>query len=220
MACTRAAKSGVSDRTISRRRRVTPDVLPLNWRFEMQFVPTRLVLAGVMAITWISWAVWANVPHYYNAQEMEQKIAAVVGPNNVNLKPANAGFPFAFMRYDYSNNDHLTVYDTELSALLPNVLFSIICAVGVALLIVRTRCISLGGLALLGCLLLPAVLLYLRLNGLHPHVITYLYLAPLVMLLLVVASEMARKQKGKNQAMHPSREVEHLGDGESLVATG
>ena len=73
----------------------------------MRFLPTRLVLAGLMAALWIGWASWANVPHYYDAQEMQKKTAAVVGPNSVDIQPANAGFPFAFMRYDYSNNAQL-----------------------------------------------------------------------------------------------------------------
>lgn len=63
----------------------------------MRFFPTRLMLAGLMAALWIGWAIWANVPHYYDAQEMQQKITAVVGRNNGDIQPANAVFPFAFM---------------------------------------------------------------------------------------------------------------------------
>lgn len=108
----------------------------------------------------------------------------------------------------------------EPSALLPNILFSVAGALGVALLTARTRRLSFAGVASLCCLLLPAVSPYFLLNGMHPDVTSYLYLTPLVMLLLGVASEMARKQRGKSHAMAPSREVEGFGNGESLVATG
>ncbi|MDM4019605.1 hypothetical protein, partial [Roseiconus lacunae] len=84
----------------------------------------RVLLTFILSLAWIGWAVWANAPHYYDARAMEKEIAAVLGQANVNLQPAQAGFPFAYMRYDYSNAEQLTIYDTSLSAILPNVLFA------------------------------------------------------------------------------------------------
>jgi hypothetical protein len=170
----------------------------------MRFLPTHLTLSGLMAALWIGWAIWANVPHYYDTQEMQNTIATVAGPNNVDLQPANAGFPFAFMQYDYANNGQLTVHAMQPSTLLPNILFSIAGSLGVALLIARTRRISFAAVALLCALLLPAVSLYVLLNGLHPDVISYLYLTPLVMLVLNVASDTIRKQRRKNNGINGS----------------
>ena len=186
----------------------------------MRSLLKRPTIALLLALLWISWALWANVPHYYDAQAMKTEIAAALGSENVNLQPAAAGFPFTYMRYDYSNSDQLTIHDTELSALLPDALFSLAGALGIALLVARTRHISFLGIALLCCLLCPAALMHVRLNGLHPAVISYLYLLPLIMLMIALAVETIRDRKRQNQAMHSSREAARFDDGQSSAATG
>ena len=186
----------------------------------MRFLLKRPTIALLFALLWIGWALWANVPHDYDAQAMKTEIAAVLGPENVNLQPAAAGFPFTYMRYDYSNSDQLTIHDTELSALLPNALFSLAGALGIALLVARTRHISFLGIALSCCLLFPAALMHVRLNGLHAAVVSYLYLLPLMLLMIALAVETIRGRKRQRQASHPSREVERFDNGQSSVATG
>ena len=164
----------------------------------MQSLFKRPALALLMASLWIGWAVWANAPHFYDAQAMEMEIAAVLGQANVNLQPAAAGFPFTYMRYDYSNANQLTLHDTELSALLPNVLFVFAGTFGVALLVARMRRVSLLGIAALCCLIVPAVMMYIGLNGFHSAVISYLYLAPLVLLMMSLAVETIRERRRQN----------------------
>ena len=162
----------------------------------------RPAFALLMASLWVGWAVWANVPHHYDALAMEKEIAAVLGEADVNLQPAQAGFPFAYMRYDYSNADQLTIYDTTLSALLPNVLYAIAGVLGVSLLVVRIRRVSIIGVVAVCCLMAPAALTYFRLNGLHPDVISYLYLVPLILLMLSFARDTIRERMSQNKVVH------------------
>ena len=186
----------------------------------MRFLLKRPTIALLLALLWIGWALWANVPHYYDAQATKTEITAVLGPRNINLQPAAAGFPFTYMRYDYSNSDRLTIHDTELSALLPNAMFSLAGAMGIGLLVARTRQISFFGIALLCCLLFPAALMHVRLNGFHPAVISYLYLVPLIMLMIALAVETIRDRKRQNQAMHACREAGRVDNGQSSITTG
>ena len=171
---------------------------------EMRSLCKRPAIALLMASLWIGWAVWANVPHYYDADAMEKAVAAVLGQANVDLQPAEAGFPFAYMRYDYSNSNQLTIHDTELSALLPNILFSVAGTLGVALLVVRVRRVSFVGVLAFCCLMVPVAFMHLRLNGLHPDVISCLYLVPLILLMLSFAKDMIRDRRRQNHEMHGS----------------
>ena len=183
----------------------------------------RFAFALTMATLWIGWAIWANVPHYYDAQAMKTEIAAVLGHTDVDLQPAQAGFPFAYMRYDYSNADRLTIYDTTYSALIPTVLFAIAGTLGVSLLVMRTHQVSLFGALAFCCLMVPAALMYLLLNGSHSDLISYLYLVPLVLLMLTAATNGFREQRGQNStadAGHRTGELEIPTNGPSSVATG
>jgi hypothetical protein len=186
----------------------------------MPFVLKRTAVALTMASLWIGWAVWANVPHYFDARAMEKEIATVIGPANVNLQPAQAGFPFAYMHYDYSNGDQLTIYDATFSTLLPNVLFALVGTLGVVLLAMRIRRLSISGLLMACSLIAPAVVMYIRLNGWHPDVVAYVYILPLIVLLMSIVVEKIRERRRQNKAMHPSREVEVFENGQSSVATG
>ncbi|TWU17801.1 hypothetical protein Pla52o_50160 [Novipirellula galeiformis] len=164
----------------------------------------RPAIALVMASLWIGWAVWANAPHYYDAQAMEREIAAVLGHADVNLQPAEAGFPFAYMRYDYSDSNQLSIHATDLSVLLPNVLFSLAGTFGVALLVVRMRRMSLLGIVALCCLVAPAAFMSIRLNGLHPTVMSCLYLVPLILLMMSLAAEAIRGGRVRSNSMQRS----------------
>ena len=170
----------------------------------MRSLLKRPTLAFVMASVWIGWAIWANVPHFYDAQAMHEEIAAVVGRANVEMQPAATGFPFTYMRYDYSNSNQLTIHDTELSALLPNILFSLAGTFGITLLVARMRHLSFLGIAISLCLILPAAFMNFYLNGWHPAVITYLYLVPLMLLLMSLAVETIQERRRQNHRMHGS----------------
>lgn len=171
----------------------------------MRFLRTRPLLGSLLLTLWIGWAVWANLPHYADIQATERQVAALSWPSeNYVVQPAQAGFPFAYMRYDYPYNGQLSVYDTEPSAALPNLLFCLAGILGVALLVARTRRVSFAGIALMCCLLAPALLLYILFNGPHPDVISYLYLTPLVFLLVSLVAEAVGKQASQNHALNES----------------
>lgn len=174
----------------------------------MRFLRTRPLLGSLLILLWIGWAVWANLPHYYDMQATEREVAAMLWPNeNYIVQPARAGFPFPFMRYDYSNNGQLNVLDTELSAVLPNFLFCLAGVLGVVLLVARTRRMSFAGIALMCCLLAPALLLYILLNGPHSDVTSYTYLTPLVFLLVSLVVEAVGRQTSQPHTLNESRQA-------------
>ncbi|WP_236621302.1 hypothetical protein, partial [Rhodopirellula sallentina] len=72
----------------------------------------RLVLAASLFVLWTAWAIWANQPHYYDAQALEQEIAKLFPTGSApKLEPASGGFPVHHMRYDFSGNEDLTVHE-------------------------------------------------------------------------------------------------------------
>jgi hypothetical protein len=170
----------------------------------MRVLRERSAFAILMASLWIGWAAWANAPLRYSALAMETEINAVLGEAKKNMQPAEAGFPFAYMRYDYSQADQLTIYDTALSAILPNVLFTIAGALGVSLLVMRVRRVSIVGGVTFCCLMAPAVFMYLRLNGLHSDIMSYLYLVPLILLVASFATDSIRERRRQKNEMLPS----------------
>ncbi|QDS93576.1 hypothetical protein FF011L_23490 [Roseimaritima multifibrata] len=161
----------------------------------MLFQKKRILIACAVAVIWGGWAVWANVPHFYDIQVARAKLASVMP--NATLEPASAGFPFAYMRYEYSQNGALLPYDFAPSAALPNILFCLTGITGALLLVFRIRRLSIGLVGLFCVVGAPAVLLYVLLNGPHSDVVSYLYLTPVALLLACLATDGWRTEAGR-----------------------
>lgn len=150
----------------------------------------RIVIAILLVLLWIGWSIWAHIPHYYDSNARAKEVASILGPGNVKLQPARAGFPFDYMRYDYSNAGQLTVWSWQPDAFFPNALFTLIGTLGVAVLVLRTRRITLAeGLVAVG-FVAPAVALYTVLNGWHHSVIAYVYMLPAGLLMTSLTAEL------------------------------
>ncbi len=172
----------------------------------MSFPKTRIVLAAIFAVVWFGWAVWANIPLYYDIQALRNELAVTM-PSAV-VEPASTGFPLPYMRYEYTRTGQLVPIYLAPSAALPNLLFCLTGIAGALLLVFRTRQVTIGFVALLFVMVSPAVLLYVLLNGFHPDVVAYLYLTPLAMFLALQAIK-----RGEN------REVPQSFGGESNLLT-
>ncbi|WP_205855230.1 hypothetical protein [Pirellula sp. SH-Sr6A] len=150
----------------------------------------RMVIAVLFVLLWIGWSVWDHIPHYYDSNALAKEMASIVGTGSVKLEPAQAGFPFLYMRYDYSNAGQLTVWSWQPDAFFPNALFTLIGTLGVVVLVLRTRRITLaGGLIAVG-FIAPAVALYTVLNGWHHSVIAYVYMLPAGLLMTSLTAEL------------------------------
>lgn len=160
----------------------------------MLFQRNRTLIAGLCATIWIGWAVWANLPHHYDFLALQAELA--VSMPHATLGPARAGFPFWYMRYEYPPNGELLVLSSELSAVLPNILFCLTGTLGVTLLVLRVRRFSAAGVLLVCLLAFPGLVLYVLLNGPHSDVITYLYLTPLALLLFTLCYEAWQQEDG------------------------
>ncbi|XZE45660.1 hypothetical protein SH467x_000909 [Pirellulaceae bacterium SH467] len=160
----------------------------------------RIVIAILLVLLWIGWSVWAHIPHYYDSNARAKEVASILGPGNVKLQPARAGFPFDYMHYDYSNAGQLTVWSWQPDAIFPNALFTLICTLGVAVLVLRTRRISpVQGLLAFG-LLAPAIALYTVLHGWHTSVITYVYMLPAGLLMTSLTADLLGRQESDRDA--------------------
>ncbi len=161
----------------------------------MLFQRKRTLIACLIALVWIGWAIRANTPQYYDIQALRAELA--VSMPQATLQPASAGFPFGYMHYQYSPDGKLQILDSEPSAVLPNLLFCVSGILGVSLLVFRIRRISAAGIGLFCLVALPALVLYILLNGPHPNVISYVYLSPLAILLSVLSHEAWRLGNGR-----------------------
>ncbi len=157
----------------------------------------RILLAAIVAVVWIGWAMWSNVPHFYDIEALRQELAVTMP--NATVEPSSAGFPFGYMRYEYSKAGQFLPVDWNPSAALPNALFCLTGIAGAILLVFRIRRITIGLVALIFMMLVPATALYFLLNGLHPDVIAYLYLTPLALFLILQVFEKVQN-KGVRQS--------------------
>ncbi|GAB5405069.1 MAG: hypothetical protein Aurels2KO_33000 [Aureliella sp.] len=155
------------------------------------------MVAALIVLAWIGWAVWANMPHYYDTQALQAELAVSM-PQATPL-PASAGFPFSYMHYQYSPDGTLQILDSEPSAVLPNLLFCVTGILGVSLLLFRIRNVSVAGACLFFLLAIPALVSYVLLNGPHPDVIRYVYLGPLAILLTVLCHEAWKSGNGRTE---------------------
>ncbi|WP_160149385.1 hypothetical protein [Roseiconus lacunae] len=144
----------------------------------------RLVLAASLFVLWVAWAYWANIPHYYDAQAMEQETAELfpAGPMP-KIGPVVGGFPVNHMRYDFSRDEKLTFHDYSKDKLGLNVLLCALATIAVTSLALWTANVSRSNLVISAFLLMPACLAY-ALFRLHPLVIAYVYFLPLIILIV------------------------------------
>lgn len=160
----------------------------------------RIVIAILFMLLWIGWSVWAHIPHYYDANALAKEVASILGQGNVKLEPARAGFPFDYMHYDYSNAGQLTIWSWQPDAIFPNALFTLIGTLGVALLVVHTRRLSLARGLFAVCLIAPAVALYIVLYGWHTSVMTYVYMLPAGLLMTSLTADLLSGQASDREA--------------------
>ena len=160
----------------------------------MSSLRLRSALLLIVASIWIGWTCWANYPHRYDAQLMQQELDVAFAPNVApTLGSARVGFPVEYMRYDFSFKNQLTVHNTDLGGLFLNLL---LCPLGIfaaILLVARVHRVTFSNLASFLVLLVPGIALYILLNGPHPIVTTYLFFVPLVLLLASVCRELFSK---------------------------
>lgn len=175
-------------------------VLPLRKK-KMSSLRLRSALLLIVATVWIGWACWANYPHRYDAQLMQQELDVAFAPNVApTLGPARVGFPVEYMRYDFSFKNQLTVHNTDLGGILLNLLLCPLGILAAVLLVAHVPHVTFTNLASVFVLLVLGVALYFLLNGPHPIVTTYFFFVPLILLLAAVCRELFSKYNAAEPA--------------------
>ena len=160
----------------------------------MSSLRLRSSLLLFVAAVWIGWACWANYPHRYDAQLVQQELDAAFAPNVApTLGPSRVGFPVEYMRYDFSDGNQLTVHNTDLGGLFLNLLLCPLGIFAVVLLVARVHHLTFANLASFFLFLVPGISLYFLLNGPHAIVTTYFFFVPLILLLASVCRELFSK---------------------------
>ncbi|MBB3210594.1 hypothetical protein FHS27_006442 [Rhodopirellula rubra] len=138
----------------------------------------RLVVAALLVVLWAGWAYWSNIPHYYDVQAMEQELAELLPAGaEPKLAPAVGGFPVDYIRYDFSQDDRLTIQESSTDKLGLNVLLCALATMAVGVLALRATA-SRSSFTIAFCLFLPTCLAY-ALFGRDQIVVAYVYFLPL-----------------------------------------
>ena len=160
----------------------------------MSSLRLRSALPLIVATAWIGWTCWANYPHRYDAQLMQQELDVAFAPNVApTLGPARVGFPVEYMRYDFSIKNQLTVHNTDLGGVFLNLLLCPLGIVAAVLWVARVSHVTFTNIASFFVLLVPGFALYVLLNGAHPIVTTYFFFVPLILLLACGCRELFSK---------------------------